>query len=193
MVLSSSYLRYSTKVVFTRFLFNLSYIKLNTPFLHTREINMLWRISCTYLNFQRGITAMPVALGSKIKCILCNPFTSMTSQKILPVTFQIDAKKLTWFKHHADPHNPQPTEPSIFFHKRGTLFFADQPPDRMRVESKGAACIPRHPITLSFVGYPTFLVGRAGEAQRQSRRNAVGAKAGWAGGLIPWPNCDGRT
>jgi hypothetical protein len=47
------------------------------------------------------------------------------------------------------------------------------------VESKGAAGIPRHPITLRFVGYLLFPVGRAGEAQRQSRRNAGGAKSGW--------------
>ena len=113
---------------------------------------------------------------------LCKPFTSVTSQKIQPVTFQIDAKKISLSKHHADPHNPQPAEPSIFFHKRGTPFFADRPPGSSywprRVESKGAACIPRQPITLCFVGYPIFPVDITGEAQRQSRRNAVGAKAG---------------
>ena len=90
----------------------------------------------------------------------------MTSQKILPVTFQVDVKKLTLSKHHADPHNPQPAEPSIFFHKRGTPFFADRPPGSSyrprRVESKGAAGISRQPITLRFVGYPTFPVGCAG-------------------------------
>jgi len=108
----------------------------------------------------------------------------VTSQKIQPVTFQIDAKKLTLSKHHADPNNPQPAEPepSIFFHKRGTPFFADRPPSSSyrprRVKSKEAAGIPTQPITLRFVGYPIFPVGSAGEAQRQSRRNTVGAKAG---------------
>ena len=63
---------------------------------------------------------------------------------------------------------PQPTtdKPSIFFQKRGTPFFADRPPGSSyrprRVESKGAAGISRQPITLRFVGYPTFPVGCAG-------------------------------
>ena len=42
-------------------------IKLNTPCLHTHGINILLRICCTYLNFCRGICAMPVALGSMMK------------------------------------------------------------------------------------------------------------------------------
>ena len=70
MVLSSSYTRYSTKVVFTKFPSDFDYIKLNTPFLHTRGINMPCRISCKYLNFQRGITATPVALGSMMRVAL---------------------------------------------------------------------------------------------------------------------------
>ncbi len=40
----SSNTRYSTKVVFTKFPSDFDYIKLNTPFLHTRGINMLCRI-----------------------------------------------------------------------------------------------------------------------------------------------------
>jgi hypothetical protein len=71
---------------------------------------------------------------------------------------------------------------SIFFQKRGTPFFADRPPGSSyrpwRIESKGADGIPRQPITSRFVGYPIFLAGRAGEVQRQSRRNADGAKSG---------------
>ena len=71
---------------------------------------------------------------------------------------------------------------NFFSKKEGLLFFADRPPGSSyrprRVESKGSAGISRQPITLRFVGYPTFPVGRAGEAQRQSRRNTVGAKAG---------------
>ncbi len=110
-------------VVFTSFGPNFDYIKLNTPFLHTRGINILCRISCKYLNFQRGITATPVALGSMMKCILCNPlFISVTSQKILPVTFQVDVKKLIQSKHHADPHNPQPANHHFFPQKRDSFF-----------------------------------------------------------------------
>jgi len=147
---------------------------LNTPCLHTRGINILLRILCTYLNFQRGITA-PVALGSMIECIFVQPIYQRDLTKKSTRGFSSRCKKLT---HHADPHNPQPAKPSIFFHKRGTHFFADQPPGSSyrprQVESKGASCIPRQPIALRFVGYPTFRVGRAGEAQRQS----LGTKTG---------------
>ena len=63
-------------------------------------------------------------------------------------------------------HNPQPANHQFFFQKRGTPFFADRPPGSSyrprRVESKGAAGISRQPITLRFVGYPTFPVGCAG-------------------------------
>ena len=107
----------------------------------------------------------------------------MTSQKIQPVTFQIDAKKLTLSKHHADPHNPQPAEPSIFFCKRGTPFFADRPPSSSyrlrRVESKGAAGIPRQPITLRFVGYPIFLVGSAASIPPQCSWGKSGVSGGF--------------
>jgi len=53
---------------------------------------------------------------------------------------------------------PQPTAGrTIFFPKRGTPFFTDRPPSSSyrprRVESKGAAGIPRQPITSRFVGY----------------------------------------
>ncbi len=72
--------------------------------------------------------------------------------------------------------------------KRGTPLFADRPPGSSslprRVESKGAAGIPKQPIVLRFVGYLLSPVGRAGEAQRQSRRNAGGAKAGWLWGIV---------
>jgi hypothetical protein len=44
-----------------------------------------------------------------MKCIFVQPNTSVTSQKIQPMTFQIDAKKLTLLKHHADPHARSPT------------------------------------------------------------------------------------
>jgi hypothetical protein len=110
---------------------------------------------------------------------LCNPLTRLAAQKIQLDTLQIDAKKMTRSKHHATTHNRRTI---IFFQKAGTPFFADWPPGSSyrlrRVKSKGAASISRQPITLRFVGYPTFPVGRAGESQHQSRRNAVGAKAG---------------
>ena len=71
---------------------------------------------------------MPVALdGKHDEMHFCaTNFTSVTSHKIQPVTFQIDAKKLTLLYHIM----PTPTirnrsEPSIFFHERGTPFFAD--------------------------------------------------------------------
>jgi hypothetical protein len=132
-----------------------------------------------YLSFQRGITATPIALGSMLILFLCNPLTRLAAQKNQLDTSQIDAKKLTRSKHHATTHSRRTV---IFFQKRGTPFFADRPPGSSyrprQVESKGAAGISRQPITLRFVGYPTFPVGRAGEAQRQSRHNAVGAKAG---------------
>ncbi len=71
---------------------------------------------------------------------------------------------------------PQPTAGrtlSFFFQKRGTPFFADRPPRSSyrprRVESKGAAGIPRQPITSRFVGYPTF----------------SGRPSGWGAASIP--------
>jgi hypothetical protein len=85
------------------------------------------------------------------------------------------------------PFDPQSSvflaKPSqYFFQKRGTPFFADRPPGlsyrRRWVESKGSDGIPRQPITLRFVGYLLFPVGRAGEAQGQSCHNAGGAKPG---------------
>ncbi len=68
-----------------------------------------------------------------------------------------------YYPLHASPTPPQshnwPTF-DFFFGKRGTPFFADRPPRSSyrprRVESKGASGIPGQPITLRFVGYPTF-------------------------------------
>jgi hypothetical protein len=51
---------------------------------------------------------------------LCNPFISVTSQKILPVTFQVDVKKLTRSKHHAT--TAQPANHHFFSKKEGLLF-----------------------------------------------------------------------
>jgi hypothetical protein len=65
----------------------------------------------------------------------------VTSQKIQPVTFQIDAKKLALSKHHADPHNPQPAEPSFFSIKEGLLF--------------------------SLIDHPAHPIGRGGSNQRE--------------------------
>jgi len=90
----------------------------------------------------------------------------------------------------ASPTPPQPTEPaepSLFFQKRGTPFFADRPPGSSyqprRVESKGAAGNPRQPITLRFVGYPTF-AGRpcgwgAASIPPQRRWGKIGVKVGY--------------
>ena len=63
---------------------------------------------------------------------------------------------------HASGTPPQPTTGrtlSIFFQKRGTpISLINYPalPIKRRVESKGAAGIPRQPITSRFIGYPTF-------------------------------------
>jgi hypothetical protein len=94
---------------------------------------------------------------------------------------------------------PQPTtgQTSIFFQKRGTPFFADRPPGSSyrprRVESKGAAGIPRQPITSRFVGYPTFAGRPCGWGAASIPPQRSWGKSGVAGGLIPWPNRDGRT
>jgi hypothetical protein len=87
---------------------------------------------------------------------------------------------------NASPTPPQPRAgqdhlPQV--EKKGSQFLAGQPPRLSYwpwwVESKGAAGIPRQPIISCFIGYLLLPVGCAGEAQRQSRRNAGGAKAGW--------------
>jgi hypothetical protein len=118
----SSYTRYSTKVVFTKFPSNFDYIKLNTPFLHTRGINMPCRISCTYLNFQRGITATPVALGSMIKCLFLQPFYQRDLTKNSTRDFPSRCKKIDTIETSCRPPQPTTGKPSFFFHKRGTPF-----------------------------------------------------------------------
>ena len=114
---------------------------------------------------------------------LCNPLTRLAAQKNQLDTSQIDAKKLTRSKHHATTHSRRTV---IFFQKRGTPFFADRPPGSSyrprQVESKGAAGISRQPITLRFVGYPTFPVGCAGfiVAYRLHTHNKKTCQPSWA-------------
>ncbi len=132
------------------------------------------------------VTATPVALGSMMKCIFVQPFYQSDIPKNSTRDFSNKCKKIDTIKTSCRPPQPTTDRTIIFFHKKeGPFFFADRPPGSSyrprRVESKGAACIPRQPITLRFVGYHTFLVGRAGEAQHQSRCNAVGAKRGKRG------------
>jgi len=57
------------------------------------------------------------------------------------MTFQIDAKKLTRLKHHADPHNPQPAEQTFFSIKVGPFFL--------------------------LIDHPTHPIGRGGSNQRE--------------------------
>jgi hypothetical protein len=80
-------------------------------------------------------------------------------------------KKSTRSKHHATTHNRRTI--NYFSKKEGLLFFADRPAGSSyrprRVESKGAAGIPRQPITSRFVGYPTF----------------AGRPCGWGAASIP--------
>ncbi len=89
---------------------------------------------------------------------------------------QMHKKKTMYYPLHASPTPPQPHNwPTFnfFFRKRGTPFFPDRPPrssyQPRRVESKGAAGIPGQPITLRFVGYPTF----------------AGRLCGWGAASIP--------
>jgi hypothetical protein len=142
MVLSSSYTRYSTKVVFTKFPSDFDYIKLNTPFLHTRGINMLCRILCTYLNFQRGITATPVALGSMIKCLFLQPFYQRDLTKNSTRDFSNRCKKINTVETSCRPPQPTTGQTINFFSiKEGLLF--------------------------SLIDHPAHPIGRGGSNQRE--------------------------
>jgi hypothetical protein len=107
---------------------NFDYIKLNAPVLHTRGINMLCRISCTYLYFELGINATPVALGSMIKCLFLQPFYQRDLTKKSTRDFPSKCKKINIIETSCRPPQPTTDRTIIFFHKRGTPFFADQPP-----------------------------------------------------------------
>ena len=125
---------------------------------------------------------LPVALGSMIKSIFVQPIYQRDLTKKSTRDFASRCKKIDSIETSCRPLQPTTGQTINFFHKSGTPFFADRPPGSSyrprRVESKGAASIPRQPITLRFIGYPMFPVGSADEAQRQSHRKAVGAKAG---------------
>jgi hypothetical protein len=137
-----SYTRYSTKVVFTKFPSDFDYIKLNTPFLHTRGINMLCRILCTYLNFQRGITATPVALGSMIKCLFLQPFYQRDLTKNSTRDFSNRCKKINTVETSCRPPQPTTGQTINFFSiKEGLLF--------------------------SLIDHPAHPIGRGGSNQRE--------------------------
>jgi hypothetical protein len=77
-----------------------------------------------------------------MKCIFVQPIYQRDLKKILPVTFQVDVKKLTLLKHHANHHNPQPAEHSIFFSTKEGLLF-------------------------SLIDHPAHPIGRGGSNQRE--------------------------
>ena len=101
-----------------------------------------------------------------MKCIFVQPIYQRDLTKNSTRDFPSRCKKTDTIKTSCRPPQPTTDRTIIFFHKRGTPFFADRPPGSSyrprRVESKGAAGISRQPITLRFVGYPTFPVGCAG-------------------------------
>jgi hypothetical protein len=72
-----------------------------------------------YLSFQRGITAMPIALGSMLISFLCNPFTRLTAQKNQLDTSKIDTNNLTRSKEHVRKLHPTPLHPDVLLRQQG--------------------------------------------------------------------------
>ena len=79
-------------------------------------------------------------------------------------------------------HNPQPANHHFFSKKEGLLFLLINHPahpiGRGGSNQKLLLASPDSPSPCASLAIPLFLVGRADGAQRQSRRNAGGAKAG---------------
>ena len=144
-------------------------------------------ICCVELHVHTSIfsevsTVTPVALGSMMKCIFVQPIYQRDLTKKSTRDFSNRCKKITLSKHHADPHNPQPTEPSFFSIKEGLLFsLIDHPAHpigRGGSNQRELLASPDSPSPCASLATLLLPVGRAGEAQRQSRRNAGGAKSG---------------
>ncbi len=72
--------------------------------------------------------------------------------------------------------------------KRGTPFLPinhqARPLCRNRSNQREPLASPDSPLSYALLGTLLFPVGHAGEVQRQSRRSAGGAKAGWYWGII---------
>ena len=86
----------------------------------------------------------------------------------------------------AHPHNPQLAKLCQFFSKKekeGLLFLLidhpARPIGRGVSNQRELMASPDSPSPRALLATLIFPVGRAGEAQRQSRRNAGGAKSGW--------------
>ena len=89
----------------------------------------------------------------------------------------------------AHPHNPQLAEPCQIFSKKEGLLFSPidhpaRPIGRGGSNQRELLASPDSPSPRASLATLLLPVGRAGEAQRQSRRNAGGAKSGQNRGIV---------
>jgi len=85
----------------------------------------------------------------------------------------------------ANPHNPQPAEPSFFFKKEGLLFLLINPPahpiGRGGSNQRELLASPDSPSHCALLATLLFPVGRAGEAQHNLTATQLGQKQGKRG------------